>query len=230
MPPLTFAASLKSSKNHQDSGMADPRKPAPRAGSTARPAAKSPPVKDSPKESTAPKPRKTTMADSDDAVSGGNVFDVARIRQLVELMKEHDLNEIDLRESRHRIRIQRGAVMQAMTYAPQAQYAPPPMVTQAPTTQPTTTGGNSVAMEGPNIVTIKSPMVGTFYSKANPKANPFVKVGDRVDTNTTVCIVEAMKVFNEIPAEVRGTIVAVLAEENEPVEFDKPLFKVDTSK
>jgi acetyl-CoA carboxylase biotin carboxyl carrier protein len=205
--------------------MADPRKPAPRAGSSARPAAKTPPAKDSP----VPKPRKNTMADSE-AVSG-NVFDVERIRKLVELMKEHDLNEIDLRESRHRIRIQRGVPLQTMSYA-QPQYAPPPTVTSTPSTGPTTTpaGGKSVAADGPNITVIKSPMVGTFYSRANPKASPFVKAGDRVDTNTTICIIEAMKVFNEIPAEVRGTVVAVLVEDGEAVEFDKPLFKVDTSK
>ena len=72
-------------------------------------------------------------------------------------------------------------------------------------------------------------MVGTFYSRPNPKAEPYVKVGDRVDTTTVVCIIEAMKVFNEIPAEVRGKIVAILANDGEGVEFDKPLFKVDTS-
>jgi acetyl-CoA carboxylase biotin carboxyl carrier protein len=72
-------------------------------------------------------------------------------------------------------------------------------------------------------------MVGTFYVRPNPKAEPYVKVGDRVDSTTTVCIVEAMKVFNEIPAEIRGKIVAVLCEDGEAVEFDKPLFKVDTS-
>jgi acetyl-CoA carboxylase biotin carboxyl carrier protein len=73
-------------------------------------------------------------------------------------------------------------------------------------------------------------MVGTFYSRSNPKSEPFVKVGDRVDRETTVCIVEAMKVFNEIPAEISGTIVAVLADEEEAVDFGRPLFKVDTSK
>jgi acetyl-CoA carboxylase biotin carboxyl carrier protein len=158
----------------------------------------------------------------------GNVFDVERIRKLVELMKEHDLNEIDLRESRHRIRIQRGVAMQYA--APMMAAAPPPVAAPAQAAPAAGSGGKSVAMDGPNITVIKSPMVGTFYARANPKANPFVKVGDRVDTNTTVCIVEAMKVFNEIPAEVRGTIVAVLVEEGEAVEFDKPLFKVDTSK
>jgi acetyl-CoA carboxylase biotin carboxyl carrier protein len=72
-------------------------------------------------------------------------------------------------------------------------------------------------------------MVGTFYSKPNPTAEPFVKVGDHVDPERTICIIEAMKVFNEIPAEIRGRIVAVLVGDEESVEFGKPLFKVDTS-
>jgi acetyl-CoA carboxylase biotin carboxyl carrier protein len=71
-------------------------------------------------------------------------------------------------------------------------------------------------------------MVGTFYSKANPNAEPYVRVGDHVSPDKVVCIVEAMKVFNEIPAEVSGRILAVLAEEEEPVDFGRPLFKVDT--
>ena len=81
-----------------------------------------------------------------------------------------------------------------------------------------------------NIVTINSPMVGTFYAKPNPEAEAYVKVGDHVSADTIVCVVEAMKVFNEIPAEVSGQIIAVLVENEESVEFGKPLFKVDTSK
>jgi acetyl-CoA carboxylase biotin carboxyl carrier protein len=73
-------------------------------------------------------------------------------------------------------------------------------------------------------------MVGTFYSRPNPEAETFVRVGDHVSSETTVCIIEAMKVFNEIPADVSGLIVAVLAEDEEPVEYGKPLFKVDTSR
>ena len=205
--------------------MADARKPS-RAASSARQAAADAPAA----KAAVKKPRKNIMAESESETVTGNVFDVERIRRLVELMKEHDLNEIDLRESRHRIRIQRGAAVQ---YAAAPAYAaPPPMPTPAQTAPAPAAagGGTSVAMDGPGIVTIKSPMVGTFYSRANPKSNAFVKVGDRVDTNTTICIVEAMKVFNEIPAEVRGTIVAVLVEDGEAVEFDKPLFKGDTSK
>jgi acetyl-CoA carboxylase biotin carboxyl carrier protein len=73
-------------------------------------------------------------------------------------------------------------------------------------------------------------MVGTFYGRPNPEAASFVRIGDRVSADTTVCIIEAMKVFNEIPAEVSGTIVAILAEDEEAVEYGKPLFKVDTSR
>ena len=75
---------------------------------------------------------------------------------------------------------------------------------------------------------IKSPIVGTFYAAPNPESQPFVKVGDHVGPETVICIVEAMKVFNQIPAEVAGRIVAVLAENGAPVEFGQPLFKVDS--
>jgi len=164
------------------------------------------------------------MSESDS--NSGTVFDIERIRRLVELMKEHDLSEVDLRESRQQIRICRGPKDQ-----PRPAYGPPP----PPPPPPPPSGAaaapavKAAVADAPNIAVIKSPMVGTFYSRPNPKAEPYVKIGDRVDTTTVVCIIEAMKVFNEIPAEVRGKVVAVLCEEGEAVEFDKPLFKVDTS-
>jgi acetyl-CoA carboxylase biotin carboxyl carrier protein len=153
-----------------------------------------------------------------------DVFDLDRIRRLVELMKEHDLSEIDLRQAEQRIRVCRGAgdVVPAAPPAPAA--APAPHAAA-----PVAAAPDAPEDEG-DIELIKSPMVGTFYSRANPDADPFVRVGDSVNEETVVCIVEAMKVFNEIPAEVRGRIVAVLADDEEPVEFGKPLFKVDTSK
>ena len=78
------------------------------------------------------------------------------------------------------------------------------------------------------ITLIKSPMVGTFYTAPDPDAQPFVKVGDHIGPETVVCIVEAMKVFNQIPAEAAGRVIAVLVENGAPVEFGQPLFKVDT--
>ena len=155
--------------------------------------------------------------------SEDSVFEVQRIRRLVELMKEHDLSEIDLRESRHRIRICRGP-----KEAPRASYGPPPPPPAAPQAG-TTPATEALAADSPNTVTIKSPMVGTYYSRPNPKAEAFVKVGSKVDVNTPICVIEAMKVFNEIPAEVRGTVIAILVEDGDAVEFDKPLFKVEKS-
>ena len=78
------------------------------------------------------------------------------------------------------------------------------------------------------MLLIRSPMVGTFYAAADPDSPPYVKVGDHVGPETTVCIVEAMKVFNQIPAEVAGRIIAVLVENGAPVEYGQPLFKVET--
>jgi acetyl-CoA carboxylase biotin carboxyl carrier protein len=177
------------------------------------------------KQPPPPKPRKSAM--SEPKATSSDVFEIDRIRRLVELMKEHDLSEVDLREARQRIRICRGPKEGPRPAPP----PPPPAMAMSPGSAPA--AGGSAAAKAPaepaNITLIKSPMVGTFYGRPNPKAEPYVKVGDRVDTATTVCIIEAMKVFNEIPAEVRGKIVAILCEDGEAVEFDKPLFKVDTS-
>ena len=156
-----------------------------------------------------------------------DVFDVRKIRRLVELMKEHDLGEIDLRQGDTRIQLRRGsaAAPPAGTAPPAAYAATPssPLPLAAPLSPATTPSA-----ETEHIVVIKSPMVGTFYAAPDPDSPTYVKVGDHVGPETTVCIVEAMKVFNQIPAEVSGKIVAVLAENGEPVEFGQPLFKVDT--
>jgi acetyl-CoA carboxylase biotin carboxyl carrier protein len=155
---------------------------------------------------------------------GGDIFDVKKVRRLVELMEEHDLAEIDLRQADQRIRLRRGM---------DPQYAPAPIY-QAPTAHlPTSQGSTSSAAppatsaaDSASGVTINSPMVGTFYSSANPESPPFAKVGDHVGPETVVCIIEAMKVFNEIQAEVAGQVVAVLVENGQPVEFGQPLFKI----
>jgi acetyl-CoA carboxylase biotin carboxyl carrier protein len=81
--------------------------------------------------------------------------------------------------------------------------------------------------ESKDVILVKSPMVGTFYAASDPNTPPFVKVGDHVGPETIVCIVEAMKVFNQIPAEAAGRVIAVLAENGVPVEFGQPLFKLD---
>jgi acetyl-CoA carboxylase biotin carboxyl carrier protein len=151
----------------------------------------------------------------------GDIFDVRKVRRLVELMNEHDLNELDLRQGDQRVRIRRG---QEPVYVSGATSAPAP--TPSAPSRPAELASPSAA-ENPNHTVVKSPMVGTYYASANPDSAPFVRVGDQVGSDTTVCIIEAMKVFNEIPAECSGKIVAVLVESGDAVEFGQPLFKVE---
>jgi acetyl-CoA carboxylase biotin carboxyl carrier protein len=159
-----------------------------------------------------------TMAGS--GSNQGDIFDVKRIRRLVELMNEHELAEIDLRQADQRIRLRKGGEPLITTGAP-----------AAPAARAAEAGGAPPpAVADENLAVIKSPMVGTFYASANPDTPAFVKVGDHVGPTSTVCIIEAMKVFNEIPAEVSGQVVAVLVENGEAVEFGQPLFKIDSRK
>lgn len=157
-----------------------------------------------------------------DPSSVQDVFDVRKVRRLVELMKEYDLAEMDLKQGETRIQLRRGG---AATVA-----AAMPLLAPAPAPAPAATEKAPAAAAAPaepsNVKSITSPMVGTFYSAADPQSPPFVKVGDHVGPDTTVCIVEAMKVFNQIPAEVSGKITAILAENGQTVEFGQPLFKV----
>ena len=173
------------------------------------------------------------MSNADRAKSNNEVFDVERIRQLVEMMKEHDLNEVSLKHGDRRIRLRRkDEPAPVVVSAPAA--APPgvmPAVAAAPVpaAAPATPTPPAEAVDGDNISVVTSPMVGTFYSKPNPNAETYVKVGDHVEADTIVCVVEAMKMFNEIPAGISGKVVAVLVKNEEAVDVNKPLFKVDTN-
>jgi acetyl-CoA carboxylase biotin carboxyl carrier protein len=145
------------------------------------------------------------------------------LQTLVSLMASNDLHEVDLRDGQQRINLKRGAAPAA--YAPA--YAPLPMAMPA-AAAPASTGAAAAPAESADagLVPIKSPMVGTFYAAASPDAKAFVSVGSRVEEDTDVCIIEAMKVFNNIKAECRGTIAKVLAENGKPVEFGEVLFLV----
>lgn len=154
-----------------------------------------------------------------------DIFDVRKIRRLVELMNEHDLSEMDLRQGDTRIQLRRGGepVITSPSVRPAPVAAAPPAAEQ-----PAALPAAGAPAKEEHIAVITSPMVGTFYALPDPESPPFVKVGDAIGPDTTVCIVEAMKVFNQIPAEVAGKIVAVLVENGEPVEYGQALFKVDT--
>lgn len=153
------------------------------------------------------------------------VFDVDRIRQLIELMKEHELSEIDLKQVDRRIRLKRGGDEPTMVGYPAAMPAMAPVAQPGPAAAPAA-AADSAPADDPNATFITSPMVGSFYARPKPDADVFVKVGDVVQPDTIVCIVEAMKTFNELPAGVSGKIVEVLCKDEDPVDVNKPLFKV----
>jgi acetyl-CoA carboxylase biotin carboxyl carrier protein len=163
--------------------------------------------------------------------SADDVFDVRRVRRLVELMQEFELAEIDLRQAEQRIRLRKDqdpVVMQG-GYA-QGGYAPMPTSMPAHASQPAAAppaGSSATSGEPAGALYVTSPMVGTFYLSSSPDSPAFVKVGDQVGPETIVCIVEAMKVFNEIPAEVSGKITAVLVDNAAPVEYGQKLFRVE---
>ena len=151
-----------------------------------------------------------------------DVFDVRKVRRLVVLMKEHDLSELEIQQGDTRIQLRRST--EPVMSVGSAVVAPPTAVAAAPAAE--VPAKPEPASDG-NAVLIRSPMVGTFYTASDPESPTYVKVGDHVGPDTTVCIIEAMKVFNQIPAEVSGKIVAVLVDNGETVEFNQPLFKVD---
>jgi acetyl-CoA carboxylase biotin carboxyl carrier protein len=155
----------------------------------------------------------------------GDVFDVRKVRKFIELMNEHDLAEIDLRQGDQRIRLRRGPETVTVATSPVASFSLPP--TSSTSQEASAEKKRSGAAPDDGTISIRSPMVGTFYAAASPDSPPFIKVGDQVGPETTVCIVEAMKVFNEIPAECSGRIVAVLSQNGDPVEFGQPLFRVE---
>ncbi|HMD54254.1 MAG TPA: acetyl-CoA carboxylase biotin carboxyl carrier protein [Phycisphaerae bacterium] len=141
--------------------------------------------------------------------------DNKRVKELIRLMNENGLSEIELVEDKASIRIKRELTAPVSAAA----LVPQPAAPAVPTA-----GKSAESDEG--LITIKSPMVGTFYSAANPESDPYVKVGSVVEKNSVVCIIEAMKVFNEIHAEVSGVVAKILVNNGQAVEFNQPLFQV----
>jgi acetyl-CoA carboxylase biotin carboxyl carrier protein len=166
------------------------------------------------------------MADKDK--SDAPSFDLDRIKQLIRMMEKHDLREVKLEGGDQKWVLKRGA--QEPTIVHSGGYTPSPMAApQVPAAAPPPAEGTASSREtgiSDGLVEITSPTVGTFYQSAQPGDPPFVKVGDKVRSDSIVCIVEAMKVFNQIPAEVSGTIAKVLVQDGDAVEFGQPLFAV----
>lgn len=153
-------------------------------------------------------------------------MDVALLEQIVALMASNDLNTVDLRDGGRRVILKRGAVQQTVFHAPPSQvsHAAPSAAPVGAAAAPSAPAAPADADAG--LVPIKSPMVGTFYSKPSPDSKVFVTVGSTVDEETVVCVIEAMKTFNNVAAEMRGTIAKILVQDGSAVAFDTPLFLV----
>jgi len=152
------------------------------------------------------------------------------IRDLIDFIAETGLNEVNIETEELKLSVKRSADVTQVAATPVALQAPVQAAAlQAPS--PTTSAAEAVSesAENGNYVEVKSPMIGTFYLSANPESPVFVNVGDTISVGQTVCIVEAMKLFNEIESEVSGTIVKILVDNASPVEYDQPLFLVDPS-
>ena len=153
------------------------------------------------------------------------MFDLKKIKELVKLMVSNDLTELDLQGGNERVTLKRGVGESDVRYV-----APAPLPVA---NQPAPAGGQAAAgadtpapADDGGAVTITSPMVGTYYTSSSPDAKPFIAVGDRVEADKVVCIIEAMKVFNEIKAETAGTVEKLLVSNGDSVEFGQPLFLV----
>ncbi len=153
-------------------------------------------------------------------------MDIDQIKAIIAMMKENDLSEFSMEQDGLKIRIKRGpeGLQQMVTAPPPINPVIAPTVLQAaPVTE---SAAPAPAAEAANLKHVVSPMVGTFYTAPAPEAPPYIRIGQEVDEETVVCIIEAMKVMNEIKAEVKGVITAALVENAKPVEFGQKLFAV----
>jgi len=155
-------------------------------------------------------------------------MDVDLLSQIVDLMAAADLNTVDVRDGDRRVILKRGAPSGPMQMYPGPQPMLPQPVSNAPPRAAESAGQQSstAAEDDASLKRITSPMVGTFYAAAKPGEKPFVAVGSRIGDDTDVCIIEAMKTFNNIKAECNGTIAKILVQDGQPVEFGTVLFLV----
>jgi acetyl-CoA carboxylase biotin carboxyl carrier protein len=155
-------------------------------------------------------------------------MDLRKVKKLIELLEESNLSELEIKEGEEVVRLSRFPAAAAVT--PQVIAAPAPIVAApvaAPAAATPTPAAAAAAEPGlPPGTVVRSPMVGTFYAASSPGAEPFVKVGQQIRVGDPLGVIEAMKMFNQIDSEVAGTLVAIVAENGQAVEFDQPLFVI----
>ena len=152
-------------------------------------------------------------------------MDIRKVKKLIELLEESEVAEIEIHEGEESVRISR--MPQGITAAPQVIQAAPMAAPPAPATAAAEAAPAAAEEAVPQGHTVDSPMVGTFYEAPSPGAKPFVEVGQQVNAGDTLCIIEAMKMLNQIEADKAGKITARLVENGQPVEFGQPLFVID---
>jgi acetyl-CoA carboxylase biotin carboxyl carrier protein len=159
-------------------------------------------------------------------------MDLKQIHELIKIVNKSNIGEISIEDKDGKVTIkQKEEAAVTYTSAPsQAVYAPAPAAAPAAAAAPVTSAPAAAAPKADNLITIKSPMIGTFYRRSSPDKPLLADVGTDVAAGKVVCIIEAMKLFNEIESEISGTIVKVLVEDASPVEFDQPLFLVEPNK
>jgi acetyl-CoA carboxylase biotin carboxyl carrier protein len=156
-------------------------------------------------------------------IRGGSEMDLRKLKKLIDLVQESGISELEVTEGEERVRIVKGGRPAPEMVA----FLPPTAAASAPAAAPA--GAPAAAEAAPEIAghVVKSPMVGTFYRSPSPGAKPFVEVGDTVKSGQTVCIIEAMKLLNEIEADKDGVIKAILVENGQPVEYGEPLVVIE---
>ncbi|MBX3662866.1 MAG: acetyl-CoA carboxylase biotin carboxyl carrier protein [Burkholderiales bacterium] len=152
-------------------------------------------------------------------------MDLRKLKTLIDLVQQSGIAELEITEGEEKVRISRFGAAGAQTVAPQSVVVPLPVAAAA--AEPTAPAAETEAAAEPEAHALKSPMVGTFYRASAPGAKAFVEVGQAVKAGETVCIIEAMKLLNEIEADRDGVIKAVLVENGQPVEYGQPLFLID---
>ena len=149
-------------------------------------------------------------------------MDIRKVKKLIELLEESGIAELEIKEGEESVRISRYSTTQ-----PAIQMAAAPAPVATPAAAPAPAAAEPAAAEKPSGHEVRSPMVGTFYSAASPTAGPFVTVGQKVNVGDTLCIIEAMKMMNQIEADRAGTVKQILLENGQPVEFDQVLFIIE---
>jgi acetyl-CoA carboxylase biotin carboxyl carrier protein len=154
-------------------------------------------------------------------------LDIRKVKKLIELLEESGIAEIEIKEGEEAVRISRMPTAQMVThFAPALAPAPAPPPAQAAAPVAATTSGGAPARRA-NEHVVAAPMVGTFYAAATPGAKPFVEIGSEVKEGQVLCIIEAMKMMNQIESDKGGKITAIMATNGDPVEFGQPLFVIE---